>query len=175
MFIISQGTSEHFSLMGRDEEFCLSLAKAGNSCYGEGKLRHRGAWPLHLTIQATSCSSLHLPPGSFSLLPGLGLKASSVISWMGWDQPRLWGDRRWRRHRWVSPPEGQVSGVMAAMARKGWSLWGPPCDIVLAAERSPHSGFCTSEKESARPSMVPPSTRKTGVPAQLCWLPCSGL
>lgn len=120
----SQVTSKYFSLMCRDEQFCLSPAKAVLSLC-RGKPRHRGACPvpqrrIHCipTSQLPSCAPLPTFPGSSSPLPGSGPKASSVISWMGWDQPRLWGDRRWPPHQWVSLLEGRVSRVMAAMQQK---------------------------------------------------------
>lgn len=78
------------------------------------------AWeaePLHPTSQMPSRAPLPPSPGSSSPPPGWGQKASSAISWMGWDQPRLWGDRRWQLHQWVSLREGRASGVMAERVR----------------------------------------------------------
>lgn len=90
----------------------------------EEKLRHRGTCPgpqgqsmaacqlyFHPQVALTpSCILLPPPAGSSSPPPVWGLKASSAISWMGWDQLRLWGDRHWQHHPWVSLIEGRLSG-----------------------------------------------------------------
>lgn len=73
--------------------------------------------PLHPISQSPLRAPLPPSLGSSSPPPGLGPKASSAIFWMDWDQPRLWGDRRWQLHQWVSLCEGRASRVMAERVR----------------------------------------------------------
>ena len=106
--LFAQVTSKSFSVMCRNEQFCLSPVtvayfQLSRGDWGIGGVPSApGAALLHPATQMPSCTPLPSSSGSSSPPPGLGPKASSVISWMGWDQPRLWGDRHWQHRRWVS-------------------------------------------------------------------------
>lgn len=77
-----------------------------------------GADYLHLKLPEALIGPSAFPAGSSSPPPGWELKASSVTSWMGWDQHKLWGDKHWQHPPWVSLPEGRVSGELGN-GRKG--------------------------------------------------------
>lgn len=73
------------------------------------------------------------------------------------------------RQTLATPPMGESSREPSEWgdgghAAEGGSSGGAP-HAMLAAERSPQSGFCSREKASAGPSAVPPSSERAGVPA----------
>ena len=106
--LFAQVTSKPFSVMCRNEQFCFpqsqwhTFSMSRGDWGTEGVPSAPGAALLRPATQMPSHTPLPPSSGSSSPPPGLGPKASSAISWMGWDQPRLWGDRHWQHRRWVS-------------------------------------------------------------------------
>ena len=159
--------SKYFSLMCRAEQFCLTPATVVHLHVVEGRLRHRGSaqCPRGRTTASPPSRCPHAPHASSRFIfPTTRLGGESQFSDFldGLGPAQIVG-----RQTLATPPMGESSQGQGewgngSHAAERVSSAGALRDAMQAAERSPHSGFCASEEESACTPQSLPQQRGKG-------------